>query len=111
MLVNEEFPFIDDPERRSGWSWEVDPVTGHATRLTGMGRFSHEQQALGSDGAWYLTDDRGDFRFLYRFVPNSRFNLVNGRLYGLTFDRPAATAAGSDRWTPGPARRHGGPWL
>lgn len=87
MLVNEEFPFRDDPERRSGWAWEVDPVTGHATRLTGMGRFSHEQQALGGDGAWYLTDDRGDFRFLYRFVPNSRFNLVNGRLYGLAFDR------------------------
>jgi uncharacterized protein len=94
MLVNEEFPFVDDPERRSGWSWEIDPVTGHATRVTGMGRFSHEQQALGSDGAWYLTDDRGDFRFLYRFVSNSRYNLVNGRLYGLVFDR----AAGRGTW-------------
>jgi hypothetical protein len=94
MLVNEEFPFRDDPQLRSGWAWEVDPVTGHATRLTGMGRFSHEQQALGADGAWYLTDDRGDFRFLYRFVPNSRFNLVNGRLYGLAFDR----ASGHGSW-------------
>jgi hypothetical protein len=94
MLVNEEFPFRADPELRSGWAWEVDPVTGHATRLTGMGRFSHEQQALGGDGAWYLTDDRGDFRFLYRFVPNSRFNLVNGRLYGLAFDR----ASGHGSW-------------
>jgi hypothetical protein len=94
MLVNEEFPFRADPELRSGWAWEVDPVTGHATRLTGMGRFSHEQQALGADGAWYLTDDRGDFRFLYRFVPNSRFNLVNGRLYGLAFDR----ASGHGNW-------------
>jgi uncharacterized protein len=94
MLVNEEFPFRDDPQLRSGWAWEVDPVTGHATRLTGMGRFSHEQQALRADGAWYLTDDRGDFRFLYRFVPNSRFNLVNGRLYGLAFDR----ASGHGSW-------------
>ena len=93
MLVNEEFPFVDDPEQRSGWVWEVDTRTGHATRLTGMGRFSHEQEALGADGAWYLTDDRGDDRFVYRFEPRSRRNLANGKLYGLAFDRAAGRGA------------------
>jgi hypothetical protein len=27
-LTNEEFPFIDDPDMRSGWIWEIDPATG-----------------------------------------------------------------------------------
>ena len=44
------------------------PVT--STRLTGMGRFSHEQEAYASPGNWYLTDDRGDARFIYRFDPD-----------------------------------------
>jgi secreted PhoX family phosphatase len=44
-LTNEEFPFINDPDLRSGWVWEIDPATGAQTRLTGMGRFSHEQEA------------------------------------------------------------------
>src|SRR4051794_10875213 len=57
-LTNEEFPFIVDPEMRSGWVWEIDPATGAQKRLTGMGHFSHEQEAYASDGSWYLTDDR-----------------------------------------------------
>lgn len=86
-VTNEEFPFINDPELRSGWAWEIDPATGAQTRLTGMGRFSHEQEALTADGSWYLTDDRGDARFIYRFIPDYDGLLFAGRLYGLVFMR------------------------
>jgi secreted PhoX family phosphatase len=90
FLANEEFPFINDPELRSGWVWEIDPATGAEKRLTGMGRFSHEQEAY-ANGSWYLTDDRGDARFLYKFVPDRRNDLTEGRLYGLAFDKATMT--------------------
>jgi Alkaline phosphatase PhoX len=90
FLVNEEFPYSNanpdgDPNNLSGWVWEIDPATGAETRLTGMGRFSHEQEAF-VGGAWYLTDDRGDARFLYKFVPDRANDLTTGKLYGLDFD-------------------------
>ncbi|GAA3185639.1 DUF839 domain-containing protein [Blastococcus jejuensis] len=90
FLTNEEFPFIVDPQQRSGWVWEVDPATGERTRLTGMGRFSHEQEAFAS-GDWYLTDDRGDARFIYKFDPRRARDLTTGDLYGLAFDRTTGT--------------------
>jgi secreted PhoX family phosphatase len=89
-LTNEEFPFISDPDQLSGWVWEVDPATGDSTRLTGMGRFSHEQETYAS-GNWYLTDDRGDARFIYRFDPDRQHDLTTGALYGLVFDRTVGT--------------------
>ena len=90
FLVNEEFPFINDPQKRSGWVWEIDPETGAQKRATGMGWMSHEQEAL-SRGAWYLTDDRGNFQYLYKFVPDKRRDLSKGKLYGLKFDRSTNT--------------------
>ena len=90
-LTNEEFPFINDPDLRSGWVWEIDPATGAQKRLTGMGHFSHEQEAYASDGAWYLTDDRGNAQFIYKFVPDRRRDLTTGKLYGLSFDRATGT--------------------
>lgn len=94
MLVNEEFPFVHDPGKYSGWVWEIDPATGAATRLTGMGRLSHEQEARASGGAWYLTDDFGDDRFLYRFVPDSPRDLTHGDLFGLVYNHSTNTG----RW-------------
>ena len=90
FLVNEEFPFLSDPEQRSGWVWEIDPQTGAETKLTGMGRFSHEQEVL-SRGAWYLTNDRGNHQYLYKFVPAHQRDLTTGQLYGLDFDRSSNT--------------------
>ena len=92
-LTNEEFPFINDPQLRSGWVWEINPATGAQKRLTGMGHFSHEQEAY-AGGSWYLTDDRGDARFIYRFVPDRRHDLTTGRLYGLAFNH----ATGMGTW-------------
>ncbi len=96
FLTNEEFPFIVDPpkppdgEQGSGWVWEIDPKTGAQTKLLGMGRFSHEQEAY-IKHAWYLTDDRGDARFIYKFIPNKHKDLTVGRLYGLAFNRASGT--------------------
>ena len=91
FLTNEEFPFIADPGLTSGWVWEIDPATGAQTRATGMGRFSHEQEARAANGTWYLTDDRGNYQYLYKFVPDSQRDLVNGELFGLVFDRATNT--------------------
>jgi secreted PhoX family phosphatase len=90
-LTNEEFPFINDSELRSGWVWEIDPATGAQKRLTGMGRFSHEQEAFAADGSWYLTDDRGNYQYIYKFVPDRRNDLTTGKLYGLLFNRTTNT--------------------
>jgi len=90
FLVNEEFPFVVDPQKRSGWVWEIDPATGAQKRATGMGHLSHEQEAL-SRGAWYITDDRGNYQYLYKFVPDKRRDLSSGKLYGLKFDRATNT--------------------
>lgn len=90
FLVNEEFPFIADPESRSGWVWEIDPETGAQKRATGMGRMSHEQEAL-YRRAWYITDDRGNYQYLYKFVPDHRRDLSKGSLYGLKFNRATNT--------------------
>jgi secreted PhoX family phosphatase len=92
-LTNEEFPFVADPEMRSGWVWEIDPATGTETRLTGMGRYSHEQEArVGKN--WYLTNDRGNYQYIYKFVPDRANDLTTGSLYGLVFDR----ATNSGHW-------------
>jgi uncharacterized protein len=91
-VTNEEFPYgrrlaSNDPEKRSGWAWEIDPRTGKATKLTGMGWFSHEQEDYLTKRLWFLTDDQGDWRFIYRFVADRRGDLTEGKLYGLDFDR------------------------
>ena len=92
-LTNEEFPFLNDPDKLSGWVWEIDPATGAETRLTGMGRFSHEQEArVGKN--WYLTNDRGNYQYLFKFVPDRANDLTTGSLYGLVFDR----ATNSGHW-------------
>lgn len=95
-LTNEEFPFIVDPpkppdnEKGSGWVWEIDPATGSQMKLTGMGWFSHEQETYAS-GNWFLTDDRGDARFIYKFVPDRHRDLTTGSLYGLVFNKATGT--------------------
>jgi uncharacterized protein len=89
-LTNEEFPFVVDPQKRSGWVWEIDPATGKATRATGMGWFSHEQEARVGK-AWVLTDDRGNNQYLYKFVPDRANDLTTGNLYGLVFNRATNT--------------------
>ena len=92
-LTNEEFPFVNDPDKLSGWVWEIDPATGAEKRLTGMGHFSHEQEArVGKN--WYLTDDRGNYQYLFKFVPDQANDLTTGSLYGLVFDR----ATNSGHW-------------
>lgn len=88
-LTNEEFPFLAD--RRSGWVWEIDPATGAQKRLPGMGWMSHEQLAFASNGSWYMTDDRGDARFVYKFIPDNRRDLTTGELYGLAFNKVTLT--------------------
>jgi secreted PhoX family phosphatase len=58
-----------------------------------MGRFSHEQEArVGKN--WYLTNDRGNYQYLFKFVPDRANDLTTGNLYGLVFDR----ATNSGHW-------------
>jgi secreted PhoX family phosphatase len=56
-----------------------------------MGWFSHEQEARLADGSWILSDDRGNFQFMYRFVPDNTRSLASGKLYALKYDRATNT--------------------
>ncbi len=73
-----EETFLVDQERH-GYTFEV-PADGvsDAVPLIGLGRFSHEANAVDpTTGYVYETEDRGD-SCLYRFVPNTYGDLAGG---------------------------------
>ena len=78
--------------RDHGWVFEVPARTRGLvapTPLTAMGRFNHEAAAVDPrTGIVYLTEDRDD-SLLYRFLPNSKGDLVRGgRLQALALAEP-----------------------
>lgn len=77
----------------SGAKGLADPVP-----LTGLGRFSHEACAVDpATGIVYLSEDTGDSLF-YRFLPNSRGELVRGgRLQALAI--AAQVGADTRNWS------------
>ncbi|MCO5142514.1 MAG: DUF839 domain-containing protein [Oligoflexia bacterium] len=76
-----EFPH---PPEHYGWVVEIDPLTGKAKKLTGLGRFAHEGATvvLSKDGypVVYMGDDASS-QFIYKFVSNDKRSLENGTLY------------------------------
>lgn len=87
--------FYELPPENYGWVVEVDPQTGRAKKLTGLGRFAHECATVveSPDGrvVVYSGDDNEDC-CLYKFVAEERGSLEKGKLYA------ADTVNG--RWLP-----------
>lgn len=77
----EHFPH---PPEHYGWVVEVNPLTGHARKLTSLGRFCHECATVrpARDGRCvvYMGDD-GENRCLYKFIADKPGSLETGSLY------------------------------
>jgi secreted PhoX family phosphatase len=76
--------FYNNPPEHYGWVVEVDPFSGEAKKLTGLGRFSHECATCirTKDGrvAVYSGDDKNS-EFLYKFVSEEKDSLETGELF------------------------------
>lgn len=73
-----------------GWVVEINPFTGVAVKHTGLGRFSHEgaTTAVAKDGrvVVYSGDDATNECF-YKFVSDSKTDLLKGTLYVANLER------------------------
>ncbi|MCR9206559.1 MAG: DUF839 domain-containing protein, partial [Halobacteriovoraceae bacterium] len=76
--------FYQNPPEHYGWVVEVNPKTGEAKKLTGLGRFSHECATCipTKDGkvAVYSGDDKNS-EFLYKFISEKSDSLEKGELF------------------------------
>lgn len=76
--------YYNYPPEHYGWVVEVDPKTGFAKKLTGIGRYAHESAtcAKTKDGkvAVYSGDDKNS-EFLYKFISDRGDSLEKGELF------------------------------
>lgn len=76
--------YYQNPPEHYGWVVEVNPITGDAKKLTGLGRFSHECATCipTKDGrvAVYSGDDKNS-EFLYKFISKKGDSLEEGELF------------------------------
>lgn len=81
------FPY---PPEHYGWIVEVNPKTGEAKKLTGLGRFAHEvaKTTLTKDGRCVVySGDDGENRCVYKFVSSKPGTLEEGVLYVADFNK------------------------
>lgn len=75
------FPY---PPEHYGWVVEINPLTGAAKKLTGLGRFCHEGATVKqtSDGRCvvYMGDDTPN-QCIYKFISDRPGSLDSGKLY------------------------------
>lgn len=75
--------FFKNSPLHYGWVTEVNPVTGEAKKLLGLGRFAHECATCykpGKSVVVYSGDDKND-EHLYRFISESDKSLDEGELF------------------------------
>ncbi len=72
------------PPEDFGWVVEVNPLTGVAQKLTGLGRFAHEGATVvvAKDGrpVVYMGDD-SENECIYKFIGSKSGSLVDGELF------------------------------
>lgn len=78
------YEFYERPPEHYGWVVEVNPFTGAAKKLTGLGRFSHESATVwvAPDGRCvvYSGDDKAD-ECIYKFIASKPGSLEEGELF------------------------------
>lgn len=76
--------FYDNPPEHYGWVVEVNPLSGEAKKLTGLGRFAHEcatcVRTKSGHVAVYSGDDK-EGEFLYKFLSKNKDSLHEGELF------------------------------
>jgi secreted PhoX family phosphatase len=87
--------YYQRPPEHYGWVVEVDPASGSATKLTGLGRFAHEGALVVSSKqakcVVYMGDDNEN-ECLYKFISDQSDSLRSGTLYVANLD--------AKRWIP-----------
>ncbi len=75
---------ISHPSEHYGWVVEVEPLTGKAKKLTGLGRFSHECATCIRDKKGrtvvYTGDDK-EGEHIYKFIAEKNDSLEKGELF------------------------------
>lgn len=84
-------------EANDGYVWEIEPLTGTARPVKGLGRYAHETGVVDPHtGEVWSTDDGTDPAqgrgAIYKFVPDTYGDLSAGQLYVLD--------AANGRWLP-----------
>jgi secreted PhoX family phosphatase len=76
--------YYNYPPEHYGWVVEVNPKTGSAKKLTGLGRFAHESATCimtkSNKLVVYSGDDKNS-EFLYKFISDSATSLEKGELF------------------------------
>ncbi|MCB9072223.1 MAG: DUF839 domain-containing protein [Bdellovibrionaceae bacterium] len=84
------YEHFNHPPEHYGWVVEVEPFTGHATKLITLGRFEHESATVttGKSGkvVVYMGEDRRGGG-IFKFVSDSGKNLDKGTLYVANTDK------------------------
>ncbi|HYF92306.1 MAG TPA: alkaline phosphatase PhoX [Symbiobacteriaceae bacterium] len=84
-------------ESVDGYVWEIEPLSGSARPVKGLGRYAHETGVVDPHtGEVWSTDDANDPAkgrgAIYKFTPDSYGDLSSGKLYALD--------AANRRWIP-----------
>ena len=87
LLWNKHY---QNPPEHYGWVVEIDPLTGDAKKLTGLGRCAHECATpiatKKGQVAVYTGDDK-KFEHLYRFISKESDSLDEGTLYVASLEK------------------------
>lgn len=94
------------PDTHYGWVVEIDPFDpGYRKKHTALGRFNHENTALGlaKDGrvVVYMGDDKKD-ACVYKFVSKGKYSPAAGRMNSTLFEEGTLYVANlkSGKWIP-----------
>lgn len=97
---------VDDPDimdDKSGFVYEIDPITGNSVARPALGSLAHEGIAEDKDGNIYVVDEY-NFGSIYKFIPDTKGDLSSGTLHVLRLQSgdndPLSPRTGPANWIP-----------
>jgi hypothetical protein len=97
---------VSDPDvtdDKSGFVYEINPVTGDSVVRPALGSLAHEGIGEDKNGNIYIIDEYA-FGSIYKFVPDTKGDLRSGTLYALRLlsgdNNPLNPRTGAAEWIP-----------